>query len=349
MRLGQFARKNNITIKDITSHLDEVGAALDNPHPNSGLSDETEALLMEQFELELEVVPDQVEDIVEEKPEIEEIVAVEEVVEVEEVEVKEEVFEAVMIEEEVVEAPEVIIEEKPVTEELEDIEEVEIKEEVIVEEAALEASEELIEPVFEHMKEIPSELLPEKIEKKINEEEVMETDKFLELLESDDPSVDLSKITLIKASKKKLEGLKVVGKIDLPEPKIKEPLAKEELEEVEEKVKPEFNENITQEEIENELRREKRRLYREKQESRRLIAKEKQADFKVRQEKRKLEKEIEQKRSKKEAHYKQKLAPNKPNKFNRKIKKQKQELVENTEIEARPNSILGKFWKWLNT
>jgi hypothetical protein len=177
----------------------------------------------------------------------------------------------------------------------------------------------------------------------------METDKFLELLESDDPSVDLSKITLIKASKKKLEGLKVVGKIDLPEPKIKEPNAKEAVVEVEEKVKPEFNENITQEEIENELRKEKRRLYREKQESRRLIAKEKQADFKVRQEKRKLEKEIEQKRSKKEAHYKQKLAPNKPPKVNQKTKKQKQELVETTKLEDQPNSILEKFWKWLNT
>jgi hypothetical protein len=346
MRLGQFARKYNIAIKDITSYLDGVGASLNNPHPNSGLSDETEALLMEQFELDLEEVPEQVE----EKPEIgkiEEIVALEEVVEVEEIE-KIEVKEEVIAKEEVEEALEAIIEEKPITEFVDEIEE-EVVEELIVEEADLEAPEESIEPVFEPIKEVPSDILPKRIEEKINEEEVMETDKFLALLESDDPSVDLSKITLIKASKKKLEGLKVVGKIDLPEPKIKEPNAKEEVVEAEEKVKPEFNENITQEEIENELRKEKRRLYREKQESRRLIAKEKQADFKVRQEKRKLEKEIEQKRAKKEAHYKQKLAPNKPTKVNQKTKKQKQELVETIKLEDQPNSILGKFWKWLNT
>ena len=51
--------------------------------------------------------------------------------------------------------------------------------------------------------------------------ESIDTDRLLELLDSEDGDVDLSNITLIKAPKKELSGLKVVGKIELKEPKVK--------------------------------------------------------------------------------------------------------------------------------
>ena len=96
------------------------------------------------------------------------------------------------------------------------------RDEVIVDQLELNQEpkvEEMSDPVVETAdalaEEAPAQAAPEK------DEVVIETDKLLELLESEETPVDISKITLIKAPKRELDGLKVVGKIELPEPRAK--------------------------------------------------------------------------------------------------------------------------------
>jgi len=221
----------------------------------------------------------------------------------------------------------------------------EVREESIVEKGLSESEvphkPETVEPVQNEMEKM---LLPEsQLDKSISgaevpnpqedEEVVIETDQLLELLESDETPIDLAKITRIKAPKKQLDGLKVVGKIELPEPKTK---TEEKAEWQEKEIKPERNG--------------RRRLVSEEElEKRRLRAKEKKEEYEARQEKRKQEKEKKRIKAIKEAHYLKKMQRTKPIQQKNKIKAKNRQTSPTEEQRPKPKTLFGKFLRWLNT
>lgn len=276
MRLGQLARKYDVSLQEIISYLNEVEPNHDILHPNSKVTEEYTKLIEEHFEPLLVVMPEQLEDLSEELPN----------------EIESEVIEPELTE---------IIEEA-----------VEIEE--TVEESQNESEVPFQEPELQD--------LPKK------EDEVIETDRLLELLESEETPVDLSKITLIKAPKKELSGLKVVGKIELVEPKT---------EQREKESKPDGKS----------IRR--RLVSDEELEERRFKAKKKKEDYEARQENRRIEKEKKQRKALREAHYQQKLQRTRSNQPKVKNKKRQPTSPEVTEQRPKPKTLLGKFLRWLNT
>ena len=225
MRLGQLARKYNVSQDDVILYLNEAQPELSPFHHNSKLSDETEGLVTSRFSSSSEET--------------------EETEEVTEEHIKD-------IDTETIE-PNL------------DLDEIDREKEI---EASVQRELDPTLPPIQARE-------PEKEEKK--NEKAIETDRLLELLESDEESIDLSKITHIKASKKELSGLKVVGRIELAEPKSK---STEKIENQEKEPGPERNN-----------RHERQKLSNEEKEKRRLKAKEKKEQYEARQEKRRKEEE----------------------------------------------------------
>jgi len=279
MRLGQLARKYDVSQQQIISFLKEIEPTLDTLHSNSKLNEQTEALVAKRFEILSDTSVEDLEDQSEGASQ----------------EIKQNTLE-----------PEVA-----------DIEEKEDTKEV--------TPSNLEEP------------LPlDEVQKLQKEEEVaIETDQLMELLESEETSVDLSKITLIKAPKKELDGLKVVGKIELPEQKDK---TEEEPEQTEEP-KPDRSS------------RQRRRLVSDEElEERRLKAKRKKEENEARQEERRKAKEKKRKKSVREAHYQQKMQQIKASQPKQSLRTEPEpELFEEEEPRPEPRTIFGKFWRWLNT
>ncbi len=167
------------------------------------------------------------------------------------------------------------------------------------------------------------------------DEKTIETDRLLELLETDEASNELSKITLIKAPKKKLSGLKVVGRIELAEPKSKSA------------VKSEKEDKETKPVGDN--RHERQRLTDEEKEKRRLKAKEKKEQYEARQEKRRIEVEKNKRKAQNKARYEEKMQKVKAGQPKKEIQKEDALLEVNDQHQpAKPKSILGKFWRWIN-
>ena len=203
-------------------------------------------------------------------------------------------------------------------------------EEIEPEQQSEEISESPAETSDELIEEAADEELPPK------EEVVIETDKLLELLESEDTPVDISKITLIKAPKRELDGLKVVGKIDLPEPRAKR---SEKTALSSDQVKPGKKGG-----------KQHRPLTEEEREKRRLKAKRRKEEFEAREEKRRRAKEKQRKKTINRARYQQKLQRAKTSVP--KIPPPSQEepsFQESAPPSPPPKTMLGKFWRWLNT
>jgi len=279
MRLGQLARKFEVSPKEIISYLKETGSTQDSLHHNSKLNEQTETLLAKHFNY----VEQRSEDASEE-------------------------IEQKLTEPEVVEL-----------------------------EQSTEATQSELDPPLPEAKlkdlEKNEEVVKDEV---VNEEVVIETDRLLELLESEEPSIDLSKITLIKAPKKQLTGLKVVGKIELPGPKPK-PIEKSESQAKE--PKPEKS-----------ARRQPRQLSEEELEIRRLKAKKRKEEYQARQERRRKEKEKEQAKVLNEVHYRQKLQRIRSNQPKQKDKTPKpHSSSEAPEAPPAPKTLLGKFLRWMNT
>ena len=319
MRLGQLARKYDISLQDIISFLKENEPTHNGFLPNSKLDEQTEALIEKHFEHLLNVPPEVLEVLNEEK--IEEIV-----------ELKEET-----------------VQEKKVLKEELSVEIVELKEETVAEIEVL--NEEMHEEIkqnsvdqtvadIEETEEVPaSELKVPLVEvgvqnMEINDDAAIDSDRLLELLESGESSIDLSKITLIKAPKKELSGLKVVGKIELTEPKIKRSEISEE-----QKKDPKHEINS---------RHQKRQSQEDDLEKNRLRIKRNKEEYEQRQEKQRREKEKKARKAIREVHYKQKIERSRSNHPNNKNKKQLK-LHEVKEKIPVPKTLFGKFLRWLNT
>ena len=276
MRLGQLARKYNVSQDEVILYLNEVQPELSPFHHNSKLSNEIEDLVTSRFSSS----PEETEEATEEHSE--DIAT----------ETNEQKF---------------------------DVVEIDHDKEI---EASMQRE---LDPTLPPIQ--ISEPEPDK-----QNENAIDTERLLELLESDEESPDLSNITHIKASKKELSGLKVVGRIELTEPRSKtaEKSEKEEKEPKPEKVN----------------RHERQRLSDEEKEKRRLKAKEKKEQYEARQEKRRIVEEKKQKKAQNKARYQQKMQQIKASQPKQKIQKE-DALPEVSDLPSKPTSFLGKFWQWL--
>jgi hypothetical protein len=143
---------------------------------------------------------------------------------------------------------------------------------------------------------------------------------------------------VVKAPKVEVEGIKVVGKIDLPEKK--EPAA-----EVEEGESPEQPENSKETVKPNKKRRErKKRSKRKKPEI--SLEEQKRRELEAYEKEKAAIKEAEKRKKKK--HYEQKVAKQKTSVTKQK-KKTKSTQKKETTSDSAPATLWGKFIKWLNT
>ncbi|MCP4456876.1 MAG: hypothetical protein GY816_02445 [Cytophagales bacterium] len=284
MRLGQLARKYDVSLQEIISYLKEAEPTIGEVRSNSKLDEQTELLVMTHFDLSLDLPLESLEEP-----------------------------------------------SKEILEEEQKLVEPEVTEEIVAIEKVVETKEPVDVPL-DQIEEIP--LQREELDLPKAEVEI-ETDRLLELLEMEDTSVDLSKVTRIKSPKKELEGLKVVGKIDLPEPKKRSVEIDDQLEDIEHQ---------------KNQRHKRQQLSNEDRESRRLKAKKKKEEYDIRLEQRRKEKERKEKKTLKEAHYRQKIQQAKATKPKLKDKVQEHHTsLEVIEQSPKPKRFFGKVWKWLNT
>ena len=207
-------------------------------------------------------------------------------------------------------------------------------EEKAIEETALEMSDKLIEtteaeisgPVIENVAESEADLSDERVSDQDQEE------LNLEGIEDQD---DLSRPELhalagaevIRAPKVSLPGVKVLGKIDLPEPKQPEPKAEEE---------------TNQDEPQKEERKPKRKSKSKKQD-RNPIARKRERE--QREKERQKQKQLKQQKKERTEHYQQQLEKAKSQS---KIKTKKKKPV-NKKVEQEKLNPFKRFIKWLNS
>lgn len=350
MRIGQLARKHDIPVQEIIDYLQDDLALGDDLHPNTKLEESTEEKIFDYFNIEL--------------PEPE----VEEATEESESEEEQEVTEESVQEQSAISSKELHQEEIDSIQELEqpatdnqqpvssnqqpsppltpEEEIAALDGDLATEEERAQVESEIEEKAKEEITVSPEEHAAP------NEDEIIQTDKLLEILESEDVSEEeLEKIKLIKAPKKELAGLKVVGKVDLPEPKKKE--EKEEDKEEEKTVEKEFLNERDLREYRNPRRKRQKRapLTEEEKEARRLKAKAKKEAYEAREEKRRKQREAEELKARKAAHYKDKLSKTQTTTQKKKGTKNTAEPTAKKKeqpVPQKPKSVFGKIWKWLN-
>jgi hypothetical protein len=190
----------------------------------------------------------------------------------------------------------------------------------------------------EHKVELKEDVEAEKVEQQeelpseIKEEKKKSFKTVGELLEHQEDDSDSEMV--IKAPKMELKGLNVVGKIDLPEPKPKS--VPEQKEEVKEKSKKTYSKPKQQ--------RAPRRNKKPELSPAEIRKREEQKEARKRE---RIEKE---KKKKREQFYKEKVL--KPKQIEQKTKpKKKKKVAEEVERiqKPKPKTLLGKFWRWLNT
>jgi hypothetical protein len=285
MRLGQLARKYDITQEKIIEFLNKEKPEFGPFHNNSKLSDAAEDLIYKQFDIGGQG------------------------------------FEAESIDQEpvVIDEPEAIVE-LDLAETIEDIE-VEIQQSLDPD----------LPPLQEAMQPVEEEVKPEV--------KAIETDKLIEMLDAEDEEVDLSDITLIKAPKKELEGLKVIGKIELPEPKPKK------------EVQEETEESEVKEERPRHRKNQRKPLSEEEKEKRRLRAQKKKEAFEAREKKRRKEAEERRNKQQKKAYYENQVLKPRVNKSkpqvggDEKLSKEEPRVV-TQELPSQPKNAFGRFWQW---
>ncbi|MFT7239006.1 MAG: hypothetical protein ACI93L_003103 [Cyclobacteriaceae bacterium] len=348
MRLGQLARKLDISTSDIVSLLKEHNIEINN-HPNVKIEGEREAIVIEEYgfpELELPT-----ETVFADKSQAEEKqIVIQDQPTPDNFDLQSNVPVAQN------EKEDVVIQQKanPIdhAEEVAAIEQEQSLVENEKEDTAIEQEDNLIDndeefavieqednPIDNEEELIEKEVaapVPEQkllIEEKIDTDLTIEEEKSAIIDPSNEPSEEEGTEVddVIRAPKIELVGLKVVGKIDLPEPKIKE----------EKPVEPRTKRSATNGRREsNDEEKEARRIRnREARERRALKAEEKER-----------EERVERDRKSKEVFYRQKLADEAKAKKGRKPKKKKEVIVaQKVKEEPQPKTLLGKFWKWLNT
>jgi hypothetical protein len=148
------------------------------------------------------------------------------------------------------------------------------------------------------------------------------------------PETDVTeKSEVIKAQKVELSGFKVIGKIELPEPK------KKQTDSLQEESEPERS---------KEFRRDKRSLdyKRPQRPAKNMIALQRENEALAAQNKR--EEELQQKKEKRTQNYLKKVKAHQPTKA-AKIVNEDAEEMSAAELAEPPKTWMGKFIKWLTT
>lgn len=237
--------------------------------------------------------------------------------------------------------PELLVVEEEPSIEIESVE-LEEKEEILeaLPEDEAKPEEGVVAEQEEEINEVPAVELPTPVETEPSYVSVTAA----ELNPEDENTPVNTNFDLIKAPKVELPGLKVVGKIDLPEPKLKEESESEEVDEDEEKT-----EEVTDEPkvITHHRKNARRKLTDEEREARRLKNKREKEKRIARQEARRKQQEERKLKEQKAEHYKQKIS--KPVPVNKPKKKKSGKAAQPVDTRPKPKTILGKFWRWLNT
>lgn len=162
------------------------------------------------------------------------------------------------------------------------------------------------------------------------------------VLEGEETKNPFEGVDLIKAPKVTLTGLKVVGKIDLPEPKKKEPEIKpiEEIEsEIKETATPQISKKIGKGSNKFSERRE-----RSERPRRNPVALQREREAREAEERKK--EEIRREKERRTQYYNSRVKQGAPKRAARLIDEPLEALHE---IKEEPKTIWGKIWRWLTT
>lgn len=167
---------------------------------------------------------------------------------------------------------------------------------------------------------------PEKLELPIEEPEVEETPAPPVAAEqSSEQAAEETPVEVIRVSKVELQGLKVLGKIDLPEPRKKaEPTPAEQ--QPEQQTRKEFQKRREQRDWKNPLEAKRQQEARDKE--------------------RKKKEQAEKQKEKRTSHYYSKVK-SVPTKAVRRF--EEQTVVEDVEVKEPPKGIFGRFLRWLRS
>jgi hypothetical protein len=146
------------------------------------------------------------------------------------------------------------------------------------------------------------------------------------------------KAELIKAPKVELSGLKVLGKIDLPEPRKKEPAPP-----------PEGQEENKAAEVprpRQDIRKAQPRRDRTYPPAKNPIAQQRERE--AREAENRRQEELERQKQKRTEYYQKKVKVGPPTKRVRMVEEPVEELSQ-AELAERPKTLWGKFMRWLNT
>lgn len=327
MRISQITKKYNLSTQQIAAFLKDLEHPTQSIHPNAKVDDDVWLLLKKHFDLQEETT-----DYAEVGSENEAIVDLPS----EQMENHDQKIEVAKNEDVLIPENRKKVEESRI----ETMEEAETMEDKVSEEDTSKDESQSLDET-----ECAANLDDQLDTKETEESQVILSDQLLEMIENENiPNEEVDKIKLIKAPKKKLSGLKVLDKIELPE----DPKNKKQ----EEPNPPRFT---------PEERAERARKREEFKEKNRLEAKKKQEINEARKAKRIKEKEAKHLKKIKEQHYKEKLRKAESSSFPQKRKKvvkpstpaisatYDQAKSHVKKKEAQPKTLLGKFWKWLNT
>lgn len=315
MRLGQLARKLAIKPAEIKDYLEKQGVPFEGTS-NNKIPDEYVGEIMQYFSpnLEEEVVEMKV-DITDESP------SISNENEIEPIEAESEILPETD-QEELVEM------DVPLAEMIEETSTAELAESSIV------------SGEMNHREEEPKEVVLT-VQDILAEEEAISGEEGEEKKNS--LNISTSKI-LIKAPKVSLPGLKVVGKIDIPEPVKKEDKI--------ETGEPSDSQDTLKENTE--LRTSKPRQYQRKdgrgqnRNKRRPLTLEEKRERERRNAERKRKSEEKKKKELKKEHY-LKQVKGTPSVKPKKTKKEKSVVQKKVVKGPAPKTVFGKFWRWLNT
>ncbi len=306
MRLAQAARDLSITTDDIITFLEKKGITIEKDS-NTKLTEESVSLLFDNFETPISRKQEKEETEAELSPEI---------IEENQVEAIEDNATLELTENSVNKVAEIPEQNN------------QLQDDITV--AKEEETEELV--LKETAKEPAAYNETETDEVKTPKEKKYQT--VTDLLESEE---EFSDDVVIKAPKVSLQGLNVLGKIELPEPKPKA-----------EKVKPEVGTDKKPAKKHSDSRRRREPVKR----NRRELTPQQIREREQKRESRKREEDAKLEKRRKEKYYKEKiLRPKQEQQKNRKPKKRKEVEPANTpqNRKPQPTTVLGKFWRWLNT
>ncbi|MEM6643036.1 MAG: hypothetical protein AAF616_08665 [Bacteroidota bacterium] len=311
MRISSLAREYDLSIQSVTAYLETIEPPLKTVHPNAKLDEETISKVLKHFDLEQQIETESID---------------------------------------VVDTSTKEVDEDPLQESTSEAVGIETHEEAVIESSITTAEEQSASSLVPEspekreldIKEQKDQSLSDSTEKthSLEERESILSDKFIELLDSEEASDDLEKIKLIKAPKKKLHGLTVVDKIDLPTVTKKVESTKPESKSTNSSLSPE----------EKEKRVKAREAYKEK---RRLEAKKKQEERETRKLARLKKEEKQRQKTQRTKHYQSQVVKKEIIAKTKKVDNLKDQpstaKFKSTQTQKAPKTILGRFWRWLNT